>query len=646
MLRRNTKRLCKFAACLATTAIVCYMFGKCEDFVPALLRKIDGFSEQVNQLVPRMHTMLKSSLNNTIGADLRNRNRLATESDSSYSNRKAEAPAQTSTPHDSNEIITKPARKSQNKQLKDQRIGFSISQSDFIKVFDTFAQRQSAEAELRQNLFKNVLKNLTRILEQVHRKEHENNLVAESRREQSKRSELMPVINPIYTRYKNENLITKTKRNGKENMSDIKIDSAVQKAFNKLKTFMPSKKIKISSTMTVDKLPENFLRTEMPKTRSNEVTFGSTVEFTNKITTPTKGHPVSATLPFTKASRRHTKSRKELLENIPKEFAVRNKSLLSTTKNSSNLFELSGRTNSKKNFSTENRTKISSAFKQKTTFKFLNTQANTTAKRAEAIKNVASFKQHEKRFMDESTLNHRAEVFLRKIKKFGMTYSERLFHYKRRQNSSIFYREVLPVWGGSDTFTIFLLHDFDHDSKIWLSTGTFYSLGIQGHRVVALDLPGYGKSMNISELDTSLERLKLLASFMFTVSPKGPRVLVSPGESGAYSVPMVMSASVMLKGVVFVSTAYTGKFPASKYENVYLPALVIHGENDTSAFLKEFKESMNHLPNSERIYSFEHSGRYCYIEKPDDFHRLLNKFLSEILPQRKKSSNKSRLQES
>ncbi|XP_028415000.1 uncharacterized protein LOC114538075 [Dendronephthya gigantea] len=471
---------------------------------------------------------------------------------------------------------------------------------------------------------------------EVHRREHAGSSVSKGHQEEGKH-----VNNPIYSRYKNENLTAKNVWNGKEN-KNYKTDSAVQKDFAQLKTSMPSKKMKIQSTMAAEELPENLHKTETPMTRSNDVTFGSIKQLTHVKTTPTKRRSVLTSPSFTKGVERQNTS-VELTGNILKKFAMHNKSLLSTTGSSSSLLTRRKKTNSRGNFSTESKTEISFSFKQKTASKLLG--RNTTGKTTETMKNVSSFKQQEERFVDESTLRRRADMFLRKIKDFGMTYSESFFHYKRQQNSAIFYREVLPVSGSKGRLTVFLLHDSDQDSRIWLSTGTLYSLGIQGHRVVALDLPGYGKSTNISEPGTSLERLKLLASFMFTVSPKGPRVLVSAGESGLYSVPIVISASVMLKGVVFVSTAHTGKFPASNYENVHLPALVIHGENDNSAFLKVFLESMKHLSEAERI-SLEQSGRYCYIEKPDHFHRLLNKFLLKISPERKKHSNKSRLRRS
>jgi hypothetical protein len=566
MLRRNSQRLCKFAACLAVLAVICYAFGKCDDFVPVLFKKLDGFTDQFNKLLPQLNSMLKSRLNYTALASRQQGNKYDLKpEDGSYLRGNDEKPAQITNDRDVYVKVQNPDKdNTQSKQeLKDSENNF-LRESDFIKVFAKFTERQNVEAGRRQSQFENLLKNLTRILVDIHQKGQEDSFGIvgnKNERGQNERSGELTIKKPNYFDA-NEPLTLK------------------RRPFtSQTHTKQPQITSREELTVRNDKSAEI-----LPKTDLFEPSSTSTLKV---------NYPTSKTEKLVK---------------------LREKSI--TTRSSYNALTTEANLSWTK---TNNKRQITTAMKNLTTFK------------------------PAKLLLDQNTLNRRAEIFLRKMKNFGLTYNESIFYYKIQPNSGIFYREVSPVTAVRNKLTIFLLHDSHYDSQVWLSIGTLYSLATHGYRVIALDLPGHGKSKNVSEPPNSIEKLKSLVTFMLAVTPKSPRVIVSPGESGLYSVPMVMSASVMLKGVVFISTAYTGKYPASRYENVQLPVLVVYGGNDDMTLLGEFIESMNRLPNSGRFRSIQNAGHDCYMEQPDVFHELMTDFLLKV-SQRDKTQKHVRAQ--
>ena len=182
MLRRNSQRLCKLAACLV---VVCYTFGKCDDFV--LFRKLDGFTDQLNKLLPQLNTMLKSRLNNTVLATRRPKGHDLTTENGSYLRAKDEKLA------NGRDTLVKPQKpekdNSQSKQERNHSENDFFRETDLIKFFVEFTERQNFEAKRRQNQFETILKNVTRILVDIHQKRQEDSLVVDAHKNTRKRSD-------------------------------------------------------------------------------------------------------------------------------------------------------------------------------------------------------------------------------------------------------------------------------------------------------------------------------------------------------------------------------------------------------------------------------------------------------------------------
>lgn len=86
-----------------------------------------------------------------------------------------------------------------------------------------------------------------------------------------------------------------------------------------------------------------------------------------------------------------------------------------------------------------------------------------------------------------------------------------------------------------------------------------------GHRAVAIDFPGYGKSIPEAPVSDHLEFMEKLIK----VLKLGPApVIVSPSMSGKFSLPYLVSHPDMVKGYVPVAPVntefYTEEFPSIK----------------------------------------------------------------------------------
>ena len=270
------------------------------------------------------------------------------------------------------------------------------------------------------------------------------------------------------------------------------------------------------------------------------------------------------------------------------------------------------------------------SFEEKTTAKSGKTRTSLPERPTTTTSPNKQFPTSTRKYTMQAILERQTQVFLDKMKTAGIQYKSANVFYPKKQgkrSAGIFYREVLPpgAKGPADT-TVFLLHGKKYDSKLWLSIGTLYVLGTSGFRVIAVDLPGYGGSKSTPELSTSVERFRLLAAMMLHLAPDGRRVLVSPGKSGIYSVPLVMSVPSILKGIVFIAPNFTSNYPASRYEKISLETLIIFGARDETALHVSSLDDLEHLPNR-KIYSLPNAKHDCYLDQTETFHRLLKTFL-------------------
>ncbi len=143
------------------------------------------------------------------------------------------------------------------------------------------------------------------------------------------------------------------------------------------------------------------------------------------------------------------------------------------------------------------------------------------------------------------------------------------------QDLRVFYREVIPVSSATNrlhprrhqSYQVLLLHGKSYTSQNWEDIGTLSILAGLGHRAVALDLPGYGKSEKdaTKKMNASLFLMEVIEK----LDLRNSLVIVSPSMSGTYSLPFLVDHPERVKGYVPVAPVETEKY-ISKFSKIFV----------------------------------------------------------------------------
>uniref|UniRef100_A0A669QK70 Putative protein-lysine deacylase ABHD14B n=1 Tax=Phasianus colchicus TaxID=9054 RepID=A0A669QK70_PHACC len=140
------------------------------------------------------------------------------------------------------------------------------------------------------------------------------------------------------------------------------------------------------------------------------------------------------------------------------------------------------------------------------------------------------------------------------------------------EGQSLFYREARPQQ--APRLNVLLLHGIRFSSDTWLQLRTLAVLADAGHRAVAIDLPGLGRSKDAAA-PAPVGQPAPGAFLKAVVEALGlaPAVLVSPSLSGMYSLPFLFQHGHLLKAYVPVAPICTEKFEAERYASVQVMGL-------------------------------------------------------------------------
>ena len=176
--------------------------------------------------------------------------------------------------------------------------------------------------------------------------------------------------------------------------------------------------------------------------------------------------------------------------------------------------------------------------------------------------------------------------------------------------------------GPAEGRPVLLLHGGRFSSQTWRELGTIDALAAAGHRVVAIDLPGYGRS--------SSSRVKpedFLAQALPDLGLERP-VVVSPSMSGGFSLPLVAQHPDRVGG--FVPVAPVGIDTHRRaLRRVRVPTLIVWGENDRVVPVAQAEVLADALDGS-RTHIIGGASHPCYLDAPDEFHRELLAFLDTL----------------
>ncbi|OXB71342.1 UNVERIFIED_CONTAM: hypothetical protein H355_012748 [Colinus virginianus] len=197
---------------------------------------------------------------------------------------------------------------------------------------------------------------------------------------------------------------------------------------------------------------------------------------------------------------------------------------------------------------------------------------------------------------------------------------------------AVAYREAaVPRFLAPGRPDVLLLHGQAFTSGTWQALGTLALLAAEGHRAVAIDLPGrtagYGDSPPAGSLATQRGRAAFVRHVVQQLGLRRP-VLVSPSMSGRFSLPFLVAHGEQLAGFVPIAPVGTREYTAVQYQQVQTPTLILYGDRDTGLG-RQALQSLQHLPRH-HVVVLPGAGHACYVDKPEDFHRALLGFLGQL----------------
>lgn len=183
------------------------------------------------------------------------------------------------------------------------------------------------------------------------------------------------------------------------------------------------------------------------------------------------------------------------------------------------------------------------------------------------------------------------------------------------QGGRIHYLEA----GQPEAPPVLFLHGASFTAQTWENLGTLALLGQKGYRAVAVDLPGFGKSEQMSGTAQAF-----LVELMDALNLNQP-ILVSPSMSGRFSLPLVIGHPEKLKGFVPVAPVGIPHFQ-NQLDGIRLPTLAIWGSDDNIFPATQADLLCQLMPEAEKLI-LENAGHACYLDATDEFHEHLIKFI-------------------
>ena len=169
---------------------------------------------------------------------------------------------------------------------------------------------------------------------------------------------------------------------------------------------------------------------------------------------------------------------------------------------------------------------------------------------------------------------------------------------------------------------VVLLHGMKFQAETWRELGTLGQLAGQGLRVLAIDLPGFGRSPAhplppVEVVHRLLDKLDIDRA-----------VLVGPSMGGRVAMAYAIAHPERLAGLVLVGAVGVADNRAD-LGRITVPVLVVWGSEDRVAPLADSDTLLTELPQARREI-LDGAPHPCYLDQPERWHEVLRAFLTSL----------------
>lgn len=169
---------------------------------------------------------------------------------------------------------------------------------------------------------------------------------------------------------------------------------------------------------------------------------------------------------------------------------------------------------------------------------------------------------------------------------------------------------------------VLLLHGAKFSSSTWEKLGTLESLAGAGYRVLAIDVPGFGRSPSW-DVDPEV----LLANLLPVLGLQKP-VVVAPSMSGRVAFPLILQHPERVAGFVAIAPA-ASKHYAPLLAGSAVPTLVVWGERDRVLPVAQ-AETLAASFDDATVVILPAARHPAYLDQSERFHKALLKFLAGL----------------
>lgn len=169
---------------------------------------------------------------------------------------------------------------------------------------------------------------------------------------------------------------------------------------------------------------------------------------------------------------------------------------------------------------------------------------------------------------------------------------------------------------------VLLLHGASFNSATWQELGTLDLLAGRGLRVVAVDLPGFGKSE-----PAELPAAQFLEAALPVLGVTRP-VIVAPSMSGSFVFPYLAAHPENVAGFVGVAPAGVPEW-APKLKGCTVPALIVWGTADKVFPVEQAQTLQDAFKVATPLY-LEGAKHPAYLDAPDAWHEGLVEFVEGV----------------